>query len=240
MKQSANAMETVKPSRFGQDLLVALEHGGGKPSDGASLYDIKLFGNKILKKLREDLAFAQSNYIKRMNADVMEFELGHGSNEDAVRGMDQNQMHKELKRLHREILSLRLSETFLRKLCHQVLAINDCLPLCSLQQNLAGIVSKIHANELKSNKYSAQTKQQLFQKVSRVLQELLQSIARDVKGSMGFMPGAIEKRANAGGTHSDQTQLQALRELSEPIKSMLCSTIAFIDKENAICASIAS
>ena len=100
LKQSSSNADTWKPSRFGQDLLAALEHGNSRPGEGVSLYDIKLFGNKILKKLREDLAFAQSNYIKRMNADVMEFELGQGPNEDALRGMDEHQLRGELKRLH--------------------------------------------------------------------------------------------------------------------------------------------
>lgn len=150
--------DASKPSRFGQEILAALEKGTGRPGEGPSLYDIKLFGNKVLKKLREDLALAQSAYIKTVNADVMKFELDQGPSEDALCGMDRQQLGQELKRLRQEILALRLSEAFLRKLCGQVLAINDCLPLCSLQQSLAGIVDKIHANELKTNKYSDQTK----------------------------------------------------------------------------------
>lgn len=64
---------------------------------------------------------------------------------------------------------------------------------------------------------------------------------------MGFAPGALEKRAISENAASDakapsltgQTQIAALRELSEPIKSMFCSSIALIDKENVISAAIA-
>jgi len=67
-----------------------------------------------------------------------------------------------------------------------------------------------------------------------VLQELLQNITREVKGCMGFVPGAIEKRAASDSASTNQgQQLATLRELSEPLKSMLCSSISTLDKENA-------
>ena len=162
LKQQATAAGhvVVKPSRFGRELLAAIEQGtGGSTSASPSLYDIKLFANKVLKKLREDLAIAQSNYIKRMNADVIEFELGHSSSQLAQqRSTDVATLQQELKLLRQEILSLRLSDTFLRKLCHQITAISECLPLCHLENFLGDFIDKIYAGERRANAQTAQSK----------------------------------------------------------------------------------
>lgn len=89
----------------------------------------------------------------------MEFELEHGSKEDKIRRMDSAQVVQEFNKLHREILSLRLSETFLYKLCQQVVSINECLPLCSLQQHLTAVVDRIYENDLRASQHAAPTKQ---------------------------------------------------------------------------------
>lgn len=80
-----------------------------------SLLEMKQLSNKIMKSLREELACSHSIYIKRINADIIEYESNQRVNNELMRSMPIEELIKMICSLKQEILSLRINEIFMKK-----------------------------------------------------------------------------------------------------------------------------
>jgi len=76
---------------------------------------VKQICNKILKRLREELAGAQTVYVKRLNTDIIEFESTQRTSTEKMRQMSTDELIKLVQSLKQDILSLRITEVFLKK-----------------------------------------------------------------------------------------------------------------------------
>ena len=64
-----------------------------------SIVDVKQLSSKVLRQLREDLAASHTTYIKRVNADLIEFESSQRSNNAAMRQMPNEELIKMINSL---------------------------------------------------------------------------------------------------------------------------------------------
>jgi len=101
----------------------------GKPN---SILETKQMLNKVLKTLREELAMTNSIAVKRMNADLIEYESGQRQQVETMRGMSHDQLIKIVGDLKSEILSLRINEIYMKKSAEQVKAIKSALKIMIL------------------------------------------------------------------------------------------------------------
>ena len=76
-----------------------------------------------MKALREDLACSHSIYIKRMNADIIEFESNQRQTNEDMRRMPVEELIKIIQLLKQDILSLRINEIFMKKCSDQIKAL---------------------------------------------------------------------------------------------------------------------
>ena len=80
-----------------------------------------------MKALREDLACSHSIYIKRMNADIIEFESNQRQTNEDMRRMPVEELIKIIQLLKQDILSLRINEIFMKKCSDQIKALKSAI-----------------------------------------------------------------------------------------------------------------
>ena len=124
-----------------------------------SIVDVKQLSSKVLRQLREDLAASHTTYIKRVNADLIEFESSQRSNNAAMRQMPNEELIKMINSLKQEILSLRLNEIFMKKCSTQINATKQAVQICNIDC-------------IFSNYQDLDKDQQLPQKLVKVMDEM--------------------------------------------------------------------
>ena len=98
-----------------------------------SLLEVKQLSNKIMKSLREELACSHSIYIKRINADIIEYESNQRQSNEDMRRMPIEDLIKIITLLKQDILSLRLNEIFMKKCSDQIKALKSALTVCNFE-----------------------------------------------------------------------------------------------------------
>lgn len=196
MKSPAKAHRPQTDSELKSNILSIIRNSQGKLFDEASTNISKLFGrqrklesvidvkqlaSKVLRQLREDLAASHSTYIKRMNSDLIDFESNQRSNNAALKQMSSEELIKTIQALKQEILSLRSNEIFMKKCSSQMTAIKSAVQLCNMECIM------LHYKD-------AHIDNQLSQKLLKILDEMAESIRREVKSTF-----EIESKGEGSG-----------------------------------------
>lgn len=159
----------------------------GRQKKFKSVVDIKQLSSKVLRQLREDLAASHTTYIKRMNADVIDFESSQRSQNAAMRQMPNEELIRIIQSLKQEILSLRLNEIFMTKCGSQMTSCKSALQVCSLEF----IISIFDEQFVESS---------LPQKLAKILDEMADSIQREIKSNF-----EIESKGEGSGARNHFT-----------------------------------
>jgi len=141
--------QSEKPlASFAQELLNILIRGGPQPinSPCLSLNDVKHYSASLLKCFRNELAYAQSTYVQQMNEDLKTHEANF-KDESIIKAKSKSELITVIKHQGQTMLKMRTNEILLQKVCHQLRLLHEFLPLCSFQQNLSHVASKIFENE---------------------------------------------------------------------------------------------
>ena len=136
-----------------------------------SILDVKQVSNRILKQLREDLAASQTVYVKRLNADLIEFESTQRDHIDRMKNMTKEEIIRLVGQLKEEIMALRTNEIFMKKVADQIKAIRMALSLCNFQCFFANY---------ESNGQSGFDGKDLPQKLLKIVEELTESVSREI------------------------------------------------------------
>ena len=86
-----------------------------------------------MKSLREELACSHSIYIKRINADIIEYESNQRQSNEDMRRMPIEDLIKIITLLKQDILSLRLNEIYMKKCSDQIKALKSALTVCNFE-----------------------------------------------------------------------------------------------------------